>query len=378
MARQYLNITKPTANKARIEIDGTIGGFDWDTWERKNTGRSIRKQLKEIENLNVDEIEVLITSLGGYVDDALQIHDALKSHPAKVTTIVQGFCASAATIIACAGDRRIISPNALYLIHKCMSDVRDANENDLEDELNDQRTINGTIMNIYRGVLKKEEADLVALFNANDGDGKWITAEEALAFGFATEIQDFDGDNKKAATAMARFLNHARAIVPPVWNNNPAGKNENLDNHDNNGSENTPITNQTPTVMKKIFMSFAMLGSLLCMKEDAEYDEKEGLQLSPDQLQTVEDALKAYDALKAKSAKTESDLQGAKGSLATAEKSIEEKDALIATLTAERDNYKAKYENAPATVQGVNGNDVNTEPVDVTEHPMYAKLEKLI
>lgn len=348
MERQFLNISKPAANKARIEIDGTIGGFDWEDWKRKNTGSSIRKQLKEIEGLDVDEIEVLITSLGGYVDDALQIHDALKSHPAKVTTIVQGFCASAATIIACAGDRRIISPNALYLIHKCMSDVWDANENDLEAELDDQRTINGTIFNIYKGVLKKDEADLRALFEANDGDGKWITAEDALAFGFATEIQEFENENKKTASGMARFLNRARVLFPVV--------------------NNIPNYNQNPTDMKKFLMSFAMLGALLCMKEDAEYDEKEGLKLNPEQLQTVEDALKAYDDLKTKASKTESDLQGAKDALATAEKSVADKDALIATLTAERDDYKAKYENAPANVPGVNGKDVNVNEESVEDY----------
>ena len=348
MDRQYLNISKPAANKARIEIDGTIGGWDWDTWKRKNTGTDIRKQLKEIEGLDVDEIEVLITSLGGYVDDALQIHDALKSHTAKVTTIVQGFCASSATIIACAGDRRVISPNAVYLIHKCMSSVWDANENDLEAELDDQRTINGAIMNIYRGVLKKEEADLVALFNANDGDGKWISAEEALAFGFATEIQEFNEDKKKTANGMARFLNRARVLFPVV--------------------NNIPNYNQNSTDMKKFLMSFAMLGALLCMKEDAEYDEKEGLKLNPEQLQTVEDALKAYNDLKTKASKTESDLQGAKDALATAEKSVADKDALIATLTAERDNYKTKYENAPANVPGVNGKDVNVNEESVEDY----------
>lgn len=358
MTRQFLNITQLSANKARIEIDGTIGGLDWDTWKRKNTGASIRKQLKEIDNLKVDEIEVLITSLGGYVDEALQIHDALKSHPAKVTTIVQGFCASAATIIACAGDRRIISPNALYLIHKCMSDVWDANENDLEAELDDQRTINGTIFNIYKGVLKKDEADLRALFEANDGDGKWITAEDALAFGFATEIQEFENENKKTASGMARFLNRARVLFPVV--------------------NNIPNYNQNPTDMKKFLMSFAMLGALLCMKEDAEYDEKEGLKLTPEQLQTVEDALKAYDDLKTKASKTESDLKGAQDALATAEKSVADKDALIATLTAERDDYKAKYENAPANVPGVNGKDVNPATVDVTDNPVYDELEKFL
>lgn len=358
MTRQFLNITQLSANKARIEIDGTIGGFDWEDCKRKNTGSSIRKQLKEIEGLDVDEIEVLITSLGGYVDDALQIHDALKSHPAKVTTIVQGFCASAATIIACAGDRRIISPNALYLIHKCMSDVRGANENDLEAELDDQRTINGTIFNIYKGVLKKDEADLRALFEANDGDGKWITAEDALAFGFATEIQEFENENKTPASGMARFLNRARVLFPVV--------------------NNIPNYNQNPTDMKKFLMSFAMLGALLCMKEDAEYDEKEGLKLTPSQLQAVEDVLKAYDDLKTKASKTESDLQGAKDALATAEKSVADKDALIATFTAERDSYKAKYENAPANVPGVNGKDVKTDeqsiPDYVNNNPIYQQI----
>ena len=352
MARQFLNITKPADRKARIEIDGTIG-FDWDNMEPKNTGADIRRQLDELSALDVDEIEVLITSMGGYVNDALQIHDALKEHKAKVTTIVQGFCASGATIIACAGDERIISPNALYLIHKCMSSLCDANENTLESELEEQRAVNGVILNIYKGVLRKDEADLLALFEANNGSGKWITAEEALAFGFATGIQDFDTDDKKPATAMARFLNHARACMPGM-----------------NSYQPTP-----PANMKKILMSFAMLGALLSVKEDAEYDEKEGLRLTPEQLRTVEDTLKAYAGLKAKASQTESDLQGAKDALATAEQSIADKDALIATLTAERDDYKAKYGNAPATVPGVNGADVVSDH-DLTADPMYAELEK--
>ena len=331
MERQFLNISKPAANKARIEIDGTIGGFNWEDWKRKNTGTDIRKQLKEISALKVDEIEVLITSLGGYVDEALQIHDALKAHPAKITTIVQGFCASAATVIACAGDTRIISPNALYLIHKCMSSMWDANENALEAELDDQRTINGTILNIYKRVLKKDEADLLALFDANNGKGKWITAEDALAFGFATDIQEFDND--KPAKSMARFLNHARDYFPAL--------NQIIN----------PNTNQNQPAMKKKFLAaFALLGALLMMKETDEYDEKDGLQLTVDQLQSIEDTLKEFEALKAKNTKTETELADVKATLATAESKIETKDSEIATLTAERDNWKAKYENAPAHV----------------------------
>lgn len=355
--REFLNIVPVTANKARIEIDGTIGGFDWDEWKYKNTGTDIRAKLKELDKLPVSEIEVLITSLGGYVDDALQIHDALKEHPAKVTTIVQGFCASAATVIACAGDRRIISPNALFLIHKCMTSVYDANENALEETLEQQRTVNEVVLNVYKEVLKKDEAELNALFAANNGKGKWITAEDALAFGFATEIQEFDTDEKKPATAMARFLNHARAMFPEM--------------------NTTQIINQNPAVMKKFLLSFAMLGALLAFKDDTEYDEKTGMQLDPEQLKKIEDKLIEFAALEAKSSKNESDLKKANEDLDTANTSIAEKDTLIATLTAERDNYKAKYENAPANVPGVNGKDVNVNEESVEDYvknsPVYQK-----
>lgn len=343
-----MNFSQPTPTKARIEIDGTIGGWDWDEWKQKNTGSDIRKQLKQLSEMKVDEIEVLITSLGGVVDDAFQIHDALKAHPAKVTTIVQGFCASAATIIACAGDNRIISPNALYLIHKCSSCVS-GNENALTEEIEAQRTVNETILKIYKGVLKKDEAELNALFEANDGNGKWITAEEAVAFGFATDIQEFEDNESKPVTAMARFLNHARTVFPEM----------------------NIINNQNPKTMKKVLASFAMLAAILTLADDAEYDEKEGMALTPDQLKKVNDSLQELDTLKAEKAQAEKDLQEAKSSLET-------KDELIASLTQERDDFKAKYEAMPAETKKVDGKDNGSEIVDVTDNEMYSKLESMI
>lgn len=343
-----MNFSQVSPTKARIEIDGTIGGWDWNERKQKNTGSDIRKQLKQLSEMKVDEIEVLITSLGGVVDDAFQIHDALKAHPAKVTTIIQGFCASAATIIACAGDKRIISPNALYLIHKCSSIVS-GNENALAEEIEAQRTVNETILKIYKRVLKKEEAELTSLFEANDGNGKWITAEEAVSFGFATDIQEFEDNESKPVTAMARFLNHARTVFPEM----------NIINHQNS------------TTMKKVLASYAMLAAHLALADDAEYDEKEGMALTPDQLKKVNDSLQEIDTLKSKKAQAEKDLQEAKSSLET-------KDDLIASLTQERDDFKAKYEAMPAQTPSVDGKDNDNETVDVTDNDMYSKLESMI
>ena len=64
-----------------------------------------------------------------------------------------------------------------------------------------------------------------------------------------------------------------------------------------------------------------------------------------------------------------------KAALATAESKIEAKDSEITTLTADRDNWKAKYENAPAPVQDVNGKDANGA-CDLTSDQMYVELEK--
>ncbi len=339
MEKEPFNIKRLTDEKVRIEIDGDIGGFDWDTWEYKNTGRDIRKQLKTLSETGAKEMEVLITSYGGYVNDALQIHDALKEHPAKVTTIVQGFCASAATIIACAGDTRLISPNALYLIHKCRFSMRNANEDTLKEALEEQRTTNETLLGIYRGVLKKSEKELNDLFESNHGEGKWITAQEAVDFGFATAIQEFP-EKKQPATAMARLLNHAREIFNPGATPTIQQKN-----------------NQKPKDMKKILTTFAALGALLAFKEDAEYDEKEGLQLSTEQLQKIEDTLKELDTLKADASKTTGELKDAKEKLSKAEASATEKDSMIKTLTAERDNWKSKYEAMPAQTEEPKGPD---------------------
>lgn len=341
MDREFIMFTQPSPNKALIRINGEIGGFDWEEWKYNNTGEGIRKELDAIKALNVSEIDVLITSYGGYVDEALQIHDALKSHPAKVTTIVQGFCASAATIVALAGDVRKISPNALFLIHKCMTSVYGANENRLEEELEAQKVVNETILNMYRSVLKPEktEEDLIALFNANNGNGKWITADEAIDFGFSTELFEFDEPEVK--NVMARFLNYARSIFE--------SKNSNPLNSD--------------VKMKNFKLAFIALAALLDVSAEREYNESEGVMMSVDELTKIDEALSKFEALQQKISQLESEK--------------ESNAALINTLTAERDSYKAKYEAAPAAVTEVTGVDVTSDEsvqAYVTQNETYKKF----
>ena len=71
-----------------------------------------------LRDLDVDHIAVKINSPGGDVFDGIAIMNILKSHPAKVTTVVEGLAASAASFIAVgAGDEVVMMPHSQLMIH---------------------------------------------------------------------------------------------------------------------------------------------------------------------------------------------------------------------------------------------------------------------
>jgi len=379
----FFNVKSKTGNRAVIEIDGVIGGWDWESWDRINTGRIIRKALRDLSG--VGEIEVLISSPGGDVDEAFQIHDALRDHPAKVITIINGFCASAATIIALAGDERRISKNALYLIHKCSSYVG-GNQHDLEMELESQKTTNDVMLDMYRAVNKKSEQDLIDLFDYDNGHGKWITAQEAVDFGFCTEIYNENGATAKVA--MVDRTDFARLQYPDL----PEGfehveysfeqpaqpvDEESLFNRFLNRAREwfAPRMDVSPNInpksqeeMKKFNLLFPLLALCLVGFADQDYNPDEGVTMKDEDLQKLEAEWKKLSEAKAA-------LEQEKQTLAQEKANLEQS---VTTLTAERDNWKAKYENKPAEVPAVNGKDAKSTPVDVTENPVYDELEKYL
>lgn len=366
-----MSVTEPENGVVRINIDGEIGGWDWDTWEPVNTGKQIREALDAIGDAT--EVEVLISSLGGDVDAALQIYDALAEKAAKcrVTTIVTGLCASAATVIACAGSVRKISPTSLYLIHKCWGRCV-GNENELEEYLDFQRKVNEQMMKIYRRVFKGKNSELDDLMEAANGNGKWITAEEAVNYGFATEMSEVAEPEEakgKVRNLMASILNRGRSLYPAA--------NETKESHDDNGSDNNPpITNQTQTEMKKFLTTFALLAAVLAYGAEKEFNEAKGHTLTADELAKLENALKAGKQASEELESTKAQLQTKTEELTAAQAKAETDKTAIATLTAERDSYKAKYEAKPSAVQTPAASDPEEGTESEELKAMYAELEK--
>jgi ATP-dependent protease ClpP protease subunit len=177
---------------AVIDIEGAIG-WDIDNYYDEipqNDTPTFKKRLEELEGIEVSEILVnIINSPGGNVADGIAIHDFLKSYKAKITTNVIGYAASIATVIMQAGDERRISDNAVVLVHHASVYPYDfINVYDIDRIKEELELFDRQIINIYNKRI--EEDSFIEFMDANNGDGKWMDANEALKIGLVDEVYE--------------------------------------------------------------------------------------------------------------------------------------------------------------------------------------------
>lgn len=354
-AIRFLN---ENTDEAVIEIYGQIGYEGWDREDDENTARLMSGELDRIKALNAKRITVKINSLGGDVNHALAIHDLLAEHPALVTTQINGLCASAATIVAMAGKERRMSKNALFLIHQCSAYVGRANQEQLAQELETQKTVNGRMLDIYTAACNGKEAEISELLKANNGLGKWLTATEARDFGFVTDI--YNESRKTACFTQSAFSDNGLPALPEAYADMVAAEDTRspwqslVDLLTKHFSGNDNPQNQTLTDMKKLF---PLLAVALALQDTAAYDPEKGASLTDTQLKAIEGKLTQLDTL-----------------LKERETLVKEKQALVdekatltaqlATLTADRDRLKGIVDAVPAETPAVSGGDPQEAPKD--------------
>ncbi|MBG6243283.1 MAG: Clp protease ClpP [Candidatus Symbiopectobacterium sp. Dall1.0] len=160
---------------AELLIYGYIG--EWDDV----SSAEVVKQLKDVTAKNV---VLRINSYGGSVFTAQAILSSLKRHPASVTVYIDGIAASAATIIAMAGDKIIIPANAMMMIHNPWTFAAgDAGE--LRDVAEMMDKVRNSILAAYREKTGLADEKLIELMD----DETWLNADEAVALGFADEVE---------------------------------------------------------------------------------------------------------------------------------------------------------------------------------------------
>ena len=179
-----------TAGVCQIDIGGTIGvPEEWQFEEpdaRVATYERFRDTLRRIAEIEAPEVVVNIRSTGGDVNDALLIHDALRQLPARVTTRCYGYTASAATIIAQAASEgcRLLSANALYLIHTAICST-EGNAAEIAGKIDLLHQTDARLAAVYASRSGRPAAEVEALMAENNGNGRWLAPEEAVAAGLA-------------------------------------------------------------------------------------------------------------------------------------------------------------------------------------------------
>ena len=183
------------AHTCYIDIEGTIGVPEQHQFENASTRIAtfdrFREEVARIAEIAATKVVVNIRSTGGDVNDALLIYDALMGLDAHITTRCYGYTASAATIIAQAANDgcREISSNAMYLIHKSTCSI-EGNASSLDARADLLRKTDERLASLYALHSGRDAQYFADLMAENNGEGRWLTAEETVAAGLADRIID--------------------------------------------------------------------------------------------------------------------------------------------------------------------------------------------
>ncbi|MFJ5713123.1 head maturation protease, ClpP-related [Neobacillus sp. NPDC093127] len=184
----------------RIKVKGPIISrdekwiYDWFEYD-STTVDDIEGELPT----DGSPIEVAINSPGGYVDEGSEIYYLLKNYKGHVTTDIVGTAASAASIIAMAGDTVRISPTGQIMIHNVSGGAR-GDYRDLYHEAGVLENFNKSIANAYRLKTGISENELLDFMNKET----WLNAQQAREMGFVDEIL-FD-NGKLVASAQSGMI----------------------------------------------------------------------------------------------------------------------------------------------------------------------------
>lgn len=164
-----------------ISIYGVIGEDFWT-----GEGFTAKKAAGLLRGFGAKAVTVNINSPGGDMFEGLAIYNLLREHPAEVTIKVMGVAASAASIIAMAGDQVLMGTGSIMMVHNAWGLVI-GNRHDFADAADVFQTFDKSMASIYAARTGKEEDEILSMLDgpSRSSDGTYMTASEAIDAGFA-------------------------------------------------------------------------------------------------------------------------------------------------------------------------------------------------
>lgn len=180
MKQRWYQFSKVNQETTELLIYGDIEDYKWI--ESDVTAYDFAKDLADVDTPN---LKIRINSYGGSVASGLAIYNQLKDCGKNVVTYCDGFACSAASVIFMAGKQRIMPKTSLLMIHNALT-YGSGNANDFRKMADDLDIITQPSIEAYKLASNLSEEKIKELMD----NETWITAEQAKAYGFATDIQD--------------------------------------------------------------------------------------------------------------------------------------------------------------------------------------------
>lgn len=162
-------------------------------------------------------LTISVHSYGGDALAGIAIHNMLARYEGEKTVVVEGIAASAASLIAMAGDRIVMPANAFLMIHEAWG-IAIGGADTLRGQADLLEMISASYRRTYAARSGKDEDEVAALMAAET----WFTAEDAVSAGFATESAE-PAELRADASRLSRFARvpaglaaSAAHITPPA------------------------------------------------------------------------------------------------------------------------------------------------------------------
>lgn len=239
---------------AKVNIKGPIISSD-EKWIYNWFGmdatcaRDVEKVINSAEQ--GEQLEVIINSNGGYVDEGSEIYTLLKDYNGEVVIKIVGIAASAASVIAMGGDKVKISPTGRIMIHNAAGGVC-GDYRQMEHGAEVLKDCNEAIANAYALKTGMSKDELLDLMNKET----FMNAQKAKQLGFVDEIM-FDNSNRLVNDLNSGML--PKDVIEKIRNM----KEEDL-KKENNENEKKEINSLKE---KLVFKNKSVTSFLLCQKE---------------------------------------------------------------------------------------------------------------
>ena len=169
--------TQETIQERTLFLNGTIAEESW--FDDDVTPQVFKEELCS----GSGDITVWINSPGGDCVAAAQIYNMLMDYPGNVTVKIDGIAASAASVIAMAGTRVLVSPVSMMMIHNPAT-VAFGDTAEMEKAISMLSEVKESIINAYEIKTGLSRAKLSHLMDAET----WMDAHSAVELGFADDI----------------------------------------------------------------------------------------------------------------------------------------------------------------------------------------------